>query len=828
MADPFIAAALPSAGALLTTTALVAGAALASFTLPGLWNLFSGNASVTKRSLLIERIDADGTILHSNGRRTIVLEITGADTSQRGTEAETAAENNLTDWVTRLGTVDVDVRDMTRTRKSKAPQTYAFGGQLAEWSQRRLNGLEPFLDVQHYLAFTSRRAGRDGEQDLEDAYLNAAAKLQAYGIRKVSNESGDIARLLSWPLSPVQPSEAVGTIVNPRAILQTDDAVPLPGGKGIGFPDPITGTMKIAACWTIRRIEGATRSDFARQLAQLPYDAMSVHAFKVHDAAKSTAILLSRQKYANRDGKSAALNERIASEKDRITGGESHARQAHYFFVYFAVFDDEAALKAADQVIRSTASTYNFSVKREGAFLNLAYEALIPGQRMPWDQLGQPAFNYGSDNIAATLSFMAAPTGAARSQWSPGPVDWVKTWLGSLYRMTYHVTDQSNDPIGHGAIVGETSSGKTGYALWMAAHAITNPHLRVFWFDCFSAAYPFAKFLERDGRGKVLSVTDPSLAFNPAQLPDTPGNRAHLAELLRMILRTDFSRDLPSAVEAAVTLAVEINYHPGTPKALRRLPTLVEAAFPAPAGHRKTQDDLDLVRARTTLLAWLKPGGEAEFLCAANDNVLLDDLTGGAQFICIDFQPMRQANNRAASLFVFEMAYRIEQTMQETRPCLLVMDEAADFMKLEGASDWLNRLLSIARRMNTGVWTIWQRPAQILELHGLLDVMQTAAATKWIFPNSEYNRVAWEKFLERPSDTLLDHITKTSDATRLLARPMIVLRPDHHVVVETDLSKAGPEVLTLLRGTKTADTLRKYEAEMPLEAAFAKLFREAA
>jgi len=195
----------------------------------------------------------------------------------------------------------------------------------------------------------------------------------------------------------------------------------------------------------------------------------------------------------------------------------------------------------------------------EAAFLNLGIVAVREDLNLEpcfWAQLpGNSPFiardaMISTANFAGFASLHNYPCGRLKkNHWGPA-VTALETVSGTAYFFNFHRQD-----VGHTTIIGPTGTGKSVLLNFLLAQSLKFLP-KIFFFDKDRGAEIFIRAL--GGVHSTLGLSRPS-GFNPLKLPDTPENRAFLADWLQILL-TAHGETLSAEQAAKIREAVDGNF----------------------------------------------------------------------------------------------------------------------------------------------------------------------------------------------------------------------------------------------------------------------------
>jgi type IV secretion system protein VirB4 len=311
-------------------------------------------------------------------------------------------------------------------------------------------------------------------------------------------------------------------------------------------------------------------------------------------------------------------------------------------------------------------------------------------------------------NFAGLASFHNHPTGQADgNHWGPA-IAVLETTAFGPYHFNFH-----NGDLGNFTVIGPSGSGKTVLLTFLLAQA-ERLKPRIAYFDKDRGAEPFIRAI--GGRYDVISPGEPT-GFNPLAMPDTPGNRAFLAEWVAQLL-TSQGETLDAEDRAMIADAIDANFaQPAGHRRLRYLRELFRGA------RRPSAGDL-----ASRLSAWCEGGDHAWLFDNAADQLDIETRILGFDMTKVLDAPTIRI---PAMMYLF---HRLEQRLDGT-PAMFIVDEGwkvlDDPVFVRRIKDWEKTI----RKRNGLVGFCTQSASDALHSR-IASAIIEQAATQIFFPNS--------------------------------------------------------------------------------------------
>lgn len=458
---------------------------------------------------------------------------------------------------------------------------------------------------------------------------------------------------------------------------------------------------------------------------------------------------------------------------NRISFGRHHATVAVFARTPKAV---DEAVAAINRVLQSAGARS----KREAFAARTAYFAQFPGCQ---NYRGRAA-PISSQNFAEMAALHGAPKGAEaeRCPWG-APVTVFPTAGASPYRFSFHEPGSlGTRTVGHTLVVGRTGSGKTLTTAFLVSQALRSG-ARVVIFDKDRGFEAAVRAL--GGSYATVSMGERT-GFNPFQAEADERGAAWLIDWLEALLTRTEAPLTPAQSEAlARAVADNMRADPGL-RNLRQFRSQL----------RSIDDDGDLYARLSRWdeggqYGWLFAGtGADELGFGANDDPETDDegfteqaALHGSSVTAFDLTEIFDADAvRTAWLsYVFR---RIERTVEDERPTIIVLDEAWKLLDDGYFERRLKDWMLTMRKKNVVVVLLTQRVSHIVESAAGGAILESVA-TRLLFPNSRNTAE------ELAPLALTDAESGFLMAGPAIGRAALVQSGPDSVVIDADLSALG-------------------------------------
>lgn len=479
-------------------------------------------------------------------------------------------------------------------------------------------------------------------------------------------------------------------------------------------------------------------------------------------------LALRRLKAADDDAYS--LRAELAQARDDV--GAGRAAYGEHSLTILAKGETLDELDGAVADVQSALAEAGAIAVREDTNLEPAFWAQFPGNL----RFAARKALISVANFASLASFHNHPTGqASGNHWGPAIAVLETTSFGP-YHFNFHNAD-----LGNFTVIGPSGSGKTVLLTFLLAQA-ERLQPRMAYFDKDRGAEPFIRAI--GGRYDVIAPGEPT-GFNPLALPDTPVNRAFLADWVGQLLVAE-GGSLDAEDRAMIAEAIDANFAqaPGH-RRLRYLRELFRGARRPHAGDLAAR-----------LGAWCEGGEHAWLFDNAVDRLDIDTRILGFDMTKILDAPVVRT---PAMMYLF---HRLEQRLDGS-PAIIVVDEGwkalDDPVFVRRIKDWEKTI----RKRNGLVGFCTQSASDALDSR-IASAIIEQAATQVFFPNS---RAQASDYVE--GFGLTEHEFELVRTLPDTSRCFLIKRGDHSVVARLDLSGLSGE-LAVLAGTERA--VRRLEA----------------
>ena len=622
-----------------------------------------------------------------------------------------------------------------------------------------------------------RARDADISRDLRDLHAMReafAAALTPYGARTLglyatgggaqrSEPAEFLSLILNGELRPVlAPTGDLSRAIATRRLSFGLDAMEFGGGPGASTFGAMVSMKDYPARTAPGMLDGVLR---------LPMELVLTESFAFVDRQASLdrmGLALRRLKAAENDAFS--LRGELAQARDDV--GAGRAAYGEHHLTILAKSETLDGLDTAVADIQSCMAEAGAVAVREDVNLEAAFWAQFPAN---FKYISRRAL-ISVANFAGLASFHNHPTGqASGNHWGPA-IAVLETTAFGPYHFNFHQAD-----LGNFTVIGPSGSGKTVLLTFLLAQA-ERLKPRIAYFDKDRGAEPFIRAI--GGRYDVISPGEPT-GFNPLALPDTPGNRAFLAEWVGQLLTSE-GETLDSDDRALIADAIDANFAQApTHRRLRYLRELFRGT------RRPSAGDL-----AARLAAWCEGGDHAWLF----DNAV-DQLDIETRILGFDMTKILDAPNIRVPAMMY-LFHRLEQRLDGT-PAIIVVDEGwkvlDDPVFVRRIKDWEKTI----RKRNGVVGFCTQSASDALDSR-IASAIIEQAATQIFFPN---NRAKAADYVE--GFGLTEHEFELVRTLPDTSRCFLIKRGDHSVVARLDLKGLTGE-LAVLAGTER--TVRRLDA----------------
>ncbi len=580
---------------------------------------------------------------------------------------------------------------------------------------------------------------------------------------------GYLKMMTTGKFNRVQP----GVDFRPVRDLITESRVDFRGDTflvaGLDSEDMRWGTMFCLKGYPTETVTGFLGS------LDIPANTVVSHSFTPIDMvpALSRVQRTARQMSAADDAAISAREDLVAAADDLASGRISFG---HHQLSIMVTTQTHEELDAVASRIRTVLQRVQGVPVREDMGARSAYFAQHPGNF---------AHRARASMISSACFADFAALHGANKGLVPGTEPWgapittLPTLTGEPYRFNFHLGGSPGErTVGHTLVIGKTGSGKSlGTAFLLAQAQRVKPRIIVFDKDrgleapirAFGGSYSPVRLGENTG-------------FNPFRAESDTRGTAWLTDWLGALLVGDGGARLSPMQAEALASAAQ-----GNAEADPNLQTL---------SHFRTQllsvdDDGDL---HTRMAPW-DEGGQYDWLFNGTDADPLafgNDVTAFDLTEVLDIPPIRTA----WLSYVFR---RIERTIEDERPTLVVLDEAWKMLDDEYFQSRLKDWMLTMRKKNVAVVMMTQRVSHIRESRAGGSILESTA-TQVLFPSS--STTAGELDVLGLTDAEAAFLGSSGAGNRFV----LIRNGDDSAVVDFDLSPLGPLLDVLGAGSRVDET----------------------
>lgn len=290
------------------------------------------------------------------------------------------------------------------------------------------------------------------------------------------------------------------------------------------------GAILAASAYQVER----TEPGHLNVLLTLPFPFVLTQSFAIYGRNKAMAALQKQQRLLiHAEDASETQIADISQALDDLASNRVVFGEHHLSLQILAGTQRELVDRLSDA--RAALSECGFTVAREDECIEAAFFAQLPGNF----QLRPRPAAISSSNIVGFTGFHNYPMGRYDgNQWGPA-VTLLKTTSGTPFYFNFHLPPTSRRGAnegdvdervpGHTLLLGPTGAGKTVIQTFMLAQC-EKYRPTVFTFDKDQGQEIFVRAM--GGQYSTLRNGVPT-GFNPCALPDTPGNRTFLMQLVK-------------------------------------------------------------------------------------------------------------------------------------------------------------------------------------------------------------------------------------------------------------------------------------------------------
>jgi type IV secretion system protein VirB4 len=705
--------------------------------------------------MLRSALDARFVLYHHVIRRRVTVSLDGEYAQPFAAELDWQ-------WRQRLAARQLFVNEQFITLVRRPPRgKTGWPERLSRWFNRREEVQDPGL-----------------VRELDAAMRALLASLQPYGARLLGcykSKAGVcseplelLSALYNGELQPVlRPGNDadLGHHIPYRRLSFGLDAVELQGG-----------TRSFGGLLSVKDYPATTRAGLIDGVLRLGSECVLTETYAPADrqiARERMDLAIRRLRAADDD--TATERREMLSAKDALVSGQTGFGDHHLSLLVRA--PSLSSLDSALAEASSALADIGAVVVREDVNLEPGFWAQFPGNE---DYAVRRAL-ISTSNAAGFISLHGFPLGTQDgNHWGPA-ISLFETTSATPYFFNFHASD-----LGHFTVIGPSGSGKTVVLNFLTAQA-QKLRPRTVFFDKDRGAEIFIRAL--GGHYAQIAPGEPT-GFNPLQLPDSPTNRAFLAEWLEALLNPKDDEERKQ-IAAAVDVAYDNDLK------FRRLRFFRELL----AG-RKRPEEGDLA---SRLAPWIHDGPNAWLFDNADDALDLSQQTVGFDMTALLDTP---ALRTPTMLYLF---HRVDERL-DGEPAMILIDEGwkalDDPVFAARIRDWLKTL----RKRNAIVGFGTQSARDALDSR-IASAIVEQTATQIFMPNA---KARVEDYCD--GFGLSAHELELIRALPANSHCFLVRHANHSVVIRLDLTGMD-EMLTVLSGREASvrrlDALRARVGDNP-------------
>lgn len=504
----------------------------------------------------------------------------------------------------------------------------------------------------------------------------------------------------------------------------------------------------------IRDYDNATEPGHLNILMETDFEFIMTQSFSVFPQASSIAHLRLQQKaLIETNDPSVSQIQQINEAMDGIAS-KNFIMGWHYGVIHVFDEDQKALFKKADYIINLMNSV---GIVTDGVKLAsiAAWYSILPGNA---SLRPRPAL-ISSNNFFCFNSFHNFMTGKAKGNPWGDAITVFKNYSGAPLFFNFHSTPLEENnfgelPAGHSIILGRTGSGKSTLLSALLA-CCTKYSPRMFIFDKDQGLFPITKSL----KGKYIHLRDgePS-GWQPLQLEPTTRNIKFVSRLVTQLCEISLSGELYHSEKEAISQAVNavMGSESNIPIFKRRL-THVQNYIPGASFGNEQHSRSSL---RSLIAKWCEGGENAWLFDNPRDEIdfSLNDIF---TFDITEFVVSRgQKPPETRSPMLAYLFFRIRESIDGTKPSMLVFDEFAQYLDDPVMENEVKRGLKTDRKKNAIYVFSTQEPNDALESN-IGKTISQAVVTKVLLENPDATKVDYvdglkltesefERFLQIP------------------------------------------------------------------------------
>lgn len=529
-----------------------------------------------------------------------------------------------------------------------------------------------------------------------------------------------------------------------------------------------SGNTKYGSIVTLKDYPSETYAGILDGL-DLAVDMVVTNSFTPGDRIEALQKIqrVSRQMAAAEDA-ARSLQMQLEEAADDQASGRVAFGLHHCTIAVFA--ESEVELDETLGAITRAVTSVGGSMIRENFAARAAFFAQQPGNY----SYRTRASMISSMNFAELGALHGAERGRKKSlsPWGEA-ITILPTGNGEPYRLNFHLAGQKGErTVGHTLILGQTGSGKTlGTAFLMSQAMRLNPRIIVF--DKDQGLEMPTRALGGDYTSVKMGV---STGFNPFESESDERGAAWLTDWLEAMLKPKDGELTPVQI-AALAKASQDNK-----AATKNLQTISHFR----SQLRAVDDKKDL---HTRIGRW-DNGGQFAWLF---DGKGRDSLTFKNDIVGFDLTEIFD-NDDVRTAWLSYVFRRIERTVEDERPTLLIMDEAWKLLDDPYFQNRLKDWMLTMRKKNVAVVLLTQRVSHISESAASGAIIESVA-TKLIYPSNRNTHA------ELAPLNLTDHERDFLTQSNVGHRLALMQSGDDSTIIDMDLHALG-DFLKILGGGK--------------------------
>jgi type IV secretion system protein VirB4 len=621
---------------------------------------------------------------------------------------------------------------------------------------------------------------REARSDLKEAVANVVAALAPYGARILKIVSRPLPGQIVEGREPgdpqyglySEPCEFLAQLLNggveiPMALprMGLDSYLPTRrvtfGRKAFEMVGPNALDLRFGTMLSVREYPAWTGPGMLDGLLRIKGEFIVSQSFSIADKAPTlTDISRVERQIAASDEAGTEVEEAISIARNEMVAGRT-VMGTHHLTVA-ALGRTIKGMERCVQDVTAELQNLGMTVVREATNAQPAFFAQLPGN---FGYIARGAL-ISSRNFCGFASLHNFAVGKKNgNHWGPA-ISLLQTTSSTPYYFNFH-----RRQVGNFTVCGPTGSGKTvGLSFLMAQAQRIGPRPRCVFFDKDLGANVFVRAM--GGQYERLRPGE-ATGFNPLQLPDTPGDRDFVFNLLKFMVRPRDGSMLRAEQEKILEFAVEQVFK--EPIATRKFS---EIGILLQGRERAHQDDL-----ATRFEVWTRARGWLF-------NNPIDHWSAGNGIIGFDLTDVLDDEDiRTAALgYIF---HRIE-SMMDGRPMMMFIDEGWKILNDDTFSAFLNDKLKTIRKLN-GCVGFGTQSAKDIASATMAHTLIEQTPTNLFFPNPKADDKSYlEAF--KLTHAELAWVRETAPESR----EFLIKHDQDSVIAKLDLSSVpwAPKVLS--------------------------------